>query len=409
MTKNSGLMVSLADIQRAKRELRKHLSFSPLLLNSWLSENFGCEVYLKLENMQPIGSFKIRGATNKIYNLSEKEKQRGVVAASFGNHAQGVAWGSRQLGVDAMIVMPKNAPLTKVQNTKSLGAEIVLKGETFDEAYAFAREIEKQTGRIFVHAFEDEAVIAGQGTIGLEILKQLPDVDMVIGAIGGGGMMAGTAIAIKSLRPQTKMIGCQASGADSMIRSMRKGRAIVLARVETFADGVAMGRASEPMRKLLASRLDEMLEANDEEIAAAVLTLMEKAKVVSEGAGALSLAVLDRIQKEIRHKKVVLIISGGNIDVNLLSRIIDRGLIRAGRRLRVNVWISDRTGSLARLTELLAREEVNIIQAIHDRSEPSTQIDQTEVALTLETRGLEHSKSVIRAIQGQVLKLELAH
>jgi threonine dehydratase len=403
------LSVTLAEIQTAKNELSKYFPPSPMQLNSWLSESLDCQVYLKLETMQPVGSFKIRGATNKIASLTPAERRRGVIAASAGNHAQGVAWGSKRLGAKALIVMPRGASLMKIANTRTLGAEVLLEGDTYDEAYAAALRIAKKTGRIFVHAFEDEHVIAGQGTTGLEILEQVPDVDAVIGSIGGGGLMAGVSIAIKELRPQVKVIGCQAKGAPAMVRAIRTGKVADPLPIDTFADGIAVQRASEHMRKLLSPRLDSVHEADDESIARAVLTLMEKAKVVSEGSGAIPLAVLEKIHAKFKRKKVVLIVSGGNIDVNLLSRIIDRGLIQAGRRIRVNVWLSDRPGSLASLTALIAKEGANVIQAIHDRSEPSTTIDLTEVALTLETRGPEHSKAVIKALSQNVLRLEFVH
>ncbi|MBC7690834.1 MAG: threonine ammonia-lyase [Methylotenera sp.] len=401
--------VSLSDIQAAKNELSKYIPSSPLLLNSWLSEQYGCELYLKMENMQPIGSFKIRGATYKISQLSPADRKKGVIAASAGNHAQGVAWGSRKLGIKSLIVMPKTAPLIKVENTRMLGAEVVLEGDNYDEAYAAAQIIAKKTGRVFVHAFDDAQVIAGQGTLGLELLEQLPGVDIVIGSIGGGGLMAGVATALKELRPKTVLIGAQSSGAPSMLESFKKGSVVKLDRVDTFADGIAVKEARENLYRILAPRLSKILVADDESIAAAILTLLEKAKVVSEGAGAVSLACLDQIKKEIRGKKVVVIVGGGNIDVNVLSRVIDRGLIRKGRRLRVNVLISDRPGSLARLTELIARQGANILQAIHDRNEPSITIDKTEVALTLETRGPEHSEEVIAALKSQVLKVTIVH
>lgn len=401
--------ISFDEIVAAHAELSRYLPPSPLLRNSWLSEIFGCELYLKLETMQPIGSFKIRGATYKIARLSEGERKRGVIAASAGNHAQGVAWGSRLLGVDALIVMPKTAPLMKVHNTKTLGAKVQLEGDSYDEAYAAAREIAEKTGRIYVHAYQDRDVIAGQGTIGIELSQQLPDADVIVGSIGGGGMMAGIALAAERLMPQTRLFGAQAEGAPSMLRSVEAGQAIKLDRVDTFADGIAVAQASESMRELLQPRLTRILQADDEHIAASILMLMEKAKVVTEGAAAVSLAVLEQIPDEIRGKKVVVVLGGGNVDVNVLGRVIDRGLIRAGRRLRVNVWIADRPGSLARLTELIAKQGANIIQAIHDRSQPSTSIDQTEVELTIETKGPEHSTAVIETLRSQVIRLELAH
>jgi threonine dehydratase len=376
-------------------------------LNPWLSELFNCEVYLKLENMQPIGSFKIRGATYKISQLSPAQKKLGVIAASAGNHAQGVAWGSRQLGVSALIVMPVGAPLVKVQNTRALGAEVKLLGNCYDECYEKAREISRKTHRVFVHAYEDEAVIAGQGTIGLEILEQLPDVDCVVGAVGGGGMMAGVSTVLKALRPQAKVIACQAAMANSMIQSIKKGRPVQLGSADTFADGIAVRSASEKMRRILMPQIDQWIEVDEDSIAASVLMLLEKAKIVTEGSGAVPLSGLEQIRKKIRGKKVVLLISGGNIDVNVLSRIIDLGLIQTGRRVRINVLIPDRPGSLAMLTDLIAKRGANILQAIHDRNEPSTKMNQTEVALTLETRGPEHSASLIAALEDHVLRVEL--
>jgi threonine dehydratase len=401
--------IRLSDIQEAKRVLDRYLQPSPLIYNSWLSEAMGCQVYLKLENMQPIGSFKIRGATYKISRLSPAERKRGVIAASAGNHAQGVAWGSKQLGVNALIVMPTGAPIVKIQNTKALGAEVILKGNNYDEAFEAALEIAKKTKRVFIHAFEDEKIIAGQGTAGLEIIAQLPDVDYIFGSVGGGGMMVGVATVIRALSPQARLVGCQAQGCPSMIRSIKKGKAIQLESTDTFADGIAVRKASESIRKILSSSIDDWVEVDEEAIAASVLTLMEKAKTITEGSGAVPLAALEKIKQKVRGKKVVLIVSGGNIDVNVLSRIIDLGLIRAGRRVRVNVFISDRPGSLAALTDLIAKQGANVIQAIHDRSEPSTKIDQTDVALTLETRGPEHSERVIEALRKLVLRLELAH
>ncbi|MBS1963029.1 MAG: threonine ammonia-lyase [Bdellovibrionales bacterium] len=401
--------VTLASIREAADVLRAHLLPSPLLYNPWMSSAYGCEIYLKLENMQPIGSFKIRGATNKIAQLSPAERKRGVIAASAGNHAQGVAWGARKLGVKATIVMPKGAPIVKVQNTESLGAEVLLAGDTYDECSMLAQKLAKKTGKVLVHAFDDDEVIAGQGTAALEILEQLPDVDAVICSVGGGGLLAGVATVMKELRPKTKIFGAQASGAPAMAQSLKKGRPVTLDRVETFADGIAVGGTRKRTFDILRKRVDRVLLADDESIAAAILTLAEKAKVVSEGAGAVSVAVLDQVKKELKGKKVVIVVGGGNIDVNVLNRVIDRGLIRKGRRLRVNVLISDRPGSLARLTAKIAEAGANVIQAIHDRSEPSTTLDRTEVALTLETRGHEHSAEVIKALRKEVLDLHVVH
>jgi threonine dehydratase len=404
--KKNDFQIRLSDIQEAKKVLQKYLQPSPLLYNTWLSEALGCEIYLKLENMQPIGSFKIRGATYKVSKLNPKQKKAGVVAASAGNHAQGVAWGSKKVGCHATIVMPKSASLMKIQNTQALGAEVVLEGANYDEAFAFAKKLSEKTGQVLIHAFEDEEIIAGQGTLALEILEQLPDVDYVVGSVGGGGMMAGVSTVFKSLRPQTQIVACQAARAASMIQSIRKGKAVVLDSAQTFADGIAVMRASEKIRKILSGKVDHWVEIEEDEMATAVLTLLEKAKIITEGSCAAPLAALDHIKKKIQGKKVVLIVSGGNIDVNLLSRVIDRGLIRTGRRIRLNVLISDRPGALAQLTEIIAKQGANILQSIHDRNEPSTQIGETEVALTLETRGPEHSAQILKSLKEQGLKLE---
>jgi threonine dehydratase len=401
--------IELSDIQKARDELKNYIEPTPLVYSQWLSELFDCKIYLKLENMQPIGSFKIRGATYKISSLSKEEKKRGVIAASAGNHAQGVAWGSRQLNVNSLIVMPVNAPLVKIQNTKALGADILLEGDYYDEACVIAQKMSEKTGRVFVHAFEDKHVIAGQGTIGLELIEQIPQADFVIGPIGGGGLMAGIATVYKSLMPKTILVGCQAVGASSMIDSIKMKKAVRSKSAATFADGVAIAQASEKMRKLLNHRIDEWVEVDEDSIAASVLALLEKAKTLTEGAGALPLAALKPLKGKIKNKKVVLILSGGNIDVNVLSRVIDLGLIRTGRRLRLNVLVYDRPGSLASLTGLIAKQGANVLQAIHDRNEPFTKLEETEVALTLETRGPEHSASIIEALKSHVLRLELAH
>lgn len=399
--------VSLADVQAASKVLRKLLEPSPLIANPWLSAAYDCEIFLKLENMQPIGSFKIRGATNKIASLTPAERKKGVIAASAGNHAQGVAWGAKKLGVKATIVMPRGAPLMKIHNTESMGAEVILDGETYDECFAIAEKLAKKTGKILVHAFDDREVIAGQGTVALELLEQLPDVDAVVCSVGGGGLLSGIATVMKEMSPKTKLYAAQASGSAAMAQSLKKGHPVTLDKVDTFADGIAVGATRKTTFDILKNSVDKMLTTDDESIAAAILTLIEKAKVVSEGAAAVSIAVLDQIRKEIRGKKVAIIVCGGNIDVNVLNRVIDRGLIRKGRRVRVNVLISDRPGSLAKLTSLIAKLGANVIQAIHDRSEPSTTIDRTEVALTLETRGPEHSEEVIRAIREEVLDLRM--
>jgi threonine dehydratase len=398
--------VALSDIQEAKKQLQRFLRPTPLVHNPWLSQAFGCDVFLKLESMQPIGSFKIRGATYKISQLTPRQRKQGVIAASAGNHAQGVAYGAQIAGSHALIVMPETASLLKIQNTQALGAEVILQGQTYDEAYLAARALSRKTGRLFVHAFEDPLVIAGQGTVGLEILDQLPEVDGVIASVGGGGLLAGVSIALKALKPEVEMVGCQAAAAPSMIESIRARKAVQLESAQTFADGIAVLKASDFMRKILSRSVDHWVEVEEDELAVALLLLVEKAKLIAEGSCAAPLAALSQLRKRFQGKKIVLIVSGGNIDVNLLARVMDRGLVRTGRRLRINAWMLDRPGSLVKVTEVLSRLGCNVLQIIHDRDRPSLPFGQAQVELTLETKGLEHCAQLLEALQKVVVRLE---
>lgn len=391
--------VSLTDIENAYGTLQKILEPTPLLKSYPLSAMYGCDVFLKLETFQPIGSFKIRGAAYKILNLTAEEKKKGVIAASAGNHAQGVAWGCKQSGVNACIVMPKTAPLTKVMNTIQLGAKVIQEGDNYDEAFAHALEIEKKENRVFIHPYEDQKIISGQGTIGLEILEQLPEVDAIFGSIGGGGMMAGIGIVMKAKAPHVKVIGCQAQGAQPMAQSFLHGKPMALENIKTFADGIAVKKATPKMFEILRPLLHKVETADDDAIFYALLKLIEKAKIISEGAGALPLAVLSQTHEHYRGKKVVLMVSGGNIDVNILGRIIDKGLIHSGRRLRVEVLIPDRPGSLSYLASVVGNEGANILESQHDRNQSTIKIDQTSVTLTLETRGQEHSDQIIQTLK----------
>jgi threonine dehydratase len=396
---SSKFNVEYGDVELARVKLSEFLQPTPLIYNKWLSQKFGCHLYLKLENMQPIGSFKLRGATYKISTMTPAQRRKGVICASAGNHAQGVAWGAQHFKTKALIIMPINAPLVKIENTKKLGAEVRLHGDSYDEAFAYAKRLAKKEGKTFVHAYEDPDVIAGQGTIGLEILDQLPDVDFILGSVGGGGMVAGIGIAVKKVNPKIKVIGCQAKGAPSFFEAFKKGKSVQLKSVSTFADGIKVKRTSPAMYGVLKKVVDQVLVAREEEIAAGVLGLVEKAKILSEGAGALPYAVLGQIKKAVRGKKVVLVVSGGNIDVNVLARILDRGLVEMGRRLRINVMVSDLPGSLAAITKEIANEGANVLQAVHDRDRPSGNISNTEIELTLETRGQEHSEAIIRKLR----------
>jgi threonine dehydratase len=391
--------LTLASIEAAARVLEPILPATPLVRNEWFSKEYDCDVYLKLETAQPIGSFKIRGATYKISTLDADSLKRGVIAASAGNHAQGVAWGARYFKTNALIVMPETAPLTKIQSTRALGAEVHLEGENYDESYQAAQAIVKKTGRVYLHAFNDPAIMAGQGTVALEILAQCPDVDFVVASIGGGGMMAGLGTVMRAKAPKAKVIGCQADQAPSMAQSLEKHQLTQGQFLGSFADGISVKAANPEVFQILDPLVDYVYTSSEEEIAMNVLQMMEKAKLVVEGSGALVLGALDRYREMIRGKKVVLVVSGGNIDVNLLSRIIDRGLIRMGRKIHLKVQISDRPGSLSKLTALIGSLKANILQATHDRSDVTIKLDETEVGLILETRGPEHSAEVIAALE----------
>jgi threonine dehydratase len=343
--------------------------------------------------------------------MTAAEKKKGVIAASAGNHAQGVAWAARNFKLKATIVMPISAPMTKVENTKALGAEVILHGESFEKAYEFAQNLAVKRGSLFVHPYQDEKVILGQASLGLEIMKDLPNFDFIIGSIGGGGLVAGVAQALKLNKHKAKILGAQASGARSMIESLKKGKIVDTDKADTFADGIRVKHASKEMFNILKDCVDEYYHADDEMIAAAILELMEKARIITEGAGALPLCVLDQIYqqnpKKIQGKKIVLIICGGNIDVNLLGHIIGRGLTVSGRHLRLNLYVNDRPGTLSLLTKIIADHGGNILQVIHDRDNPKAKINQTTIELTLETKGIKHSQELIKALEKHFSHMEV--
>ncbi len=398
--------ITLERILHAEKTLKAILPSTPLIKNEWFSKAYECEVFLKLEIEQPVGSFKIRGATYRISQLNEEQKARGIIAASAGNHAQGVAWGARHYGTNALIVMPVTAPLMKVENTESLGAKVHLEGNNYDECYLAAQRLSQETGRVYVHAFKDLDVMAGQATVAMEVLSQCPEVDFVVGSIGGGGMMSGVGTVFKNLKPSVKIIGCQAQQASSMVLSLHSQKLVQPPFKGSFADGISVKNADAEVFELLSRVVDESFCSDESEIAMNVLRLIEKAKIVAEGSGAITLGALDRYASVMKGKKVVLVISGGNIDVNLLSRIIDQGLIRSGRRLKLRVMITDRPGSLSKLTSLVGSLGANILQVVHERAEMDTPLDQTSVELMLETRGPDHSRSVVEALESQGNQVE---
>jgi threonine dehydratase len=371
---------------------------TPCARSESLSQRVGCELYLKLENLQMTGSFKERGALNKLATLPLAQRARGVITASAGNHAQGLAFVAKRFGVRATIVMPLGTPLIKRSATLSHGAHVILHGETYDDAAALARELASEQQLTLVPAFDDDAVIAGQGTVGLELLEQVPDLDAVIVPIGGGGLAGGTSVALKSLRPEVAIYGIQTSSVPSMQVAMAQRAPVLVAPARTLADGIAVRSASARTLEIGQRYLDRLELVDEEEIAEAILLLLEQEKTVAEGAGAVALAAALHSGLPIAGKRVVVIVSGGNIDVNLLSRIIDRGLVRSGRCMRLWVLIPDVPGSLATLLATAARLQANVLQVQHDRLAARTEPGSTAVELTLETRGFEHMTEIRSAI-----------
>ena len=349
----------------------------------------GCDLYLKTENLQLTGSFKLRGAYYKISQLSDEEKAKGVIACSAGNHAQGVALGATHNGIKALICLPAGAPISKVEATKGYGAEVCLVPGVYDDAYAKAIELQKEHGYTFVHPFDDELVIAGQGTIGLEILEQLPDVEAVVVPIGGGGLISGVAFAIKTLRPDVKVYGVQAAGAPSMERSIHEGVPVHLDSVSTIADGIAVKQPGENTYELCKQYVDEIVTVNDDETAAAILALMERQKVVAEGAGAVAVAAVMFHKLPVDGKKVVCLVSGGNIDVTSLNRVIARGLVKAGRDCNLVIQAADKPGQLAEICAVIGKHGGNILSVKHDRVE-SENVNGCRLLIELETRNHEH-------------------
>lgn len=358
-----------------------------------------CEVYLKPENLQHTGSFKLRGAYYKISQLSEEEKAKGVIACSAGNHAQGVALGAAHAGIKALICLPAGAPISKIEATKALGAEVCLVPGVYDDAYAKAIELQQEHGYTFVHPFDDPLVIAGQGTIGLEIIREMPDVDAVVVPIGGGGLISGVAFALKTLKPDVKVYGVQADGAPSMVNSIHKDERIRLDNVSTIADGIAVKEPGINTYEMVQKYVDEVVTVSDDEIAAAILYLIEKQKLVSEGAGAVPMAAVLFDKVPVKGKKVVCLVSGGNIDVTSLNRVITRGLVKTGRDCTVTLITSDKPGQLAEVCEIIGNTGANIISVNHERNSQNTQINGCRIHIELETRNHEHIRQIKKALR----------
>ncbi|MFP9192944.1 threonine ammonia-lyase [Natronosalvus vescus] len=401
-------MLELSDVLEARERVRETSRHTPLTYSHTYSAMTGAEVSLKLENFQRTGAFKIRGATNRIQTLSEAEQAAGVVTASAGNHAQGVALAATRAGVDSKIVMPEHAPIAKVKATRSYGAEVVLSGANYDAAAKRAHEIEHEEGRTYVHAFDDEYVMAGQGTIGLEILEDCPDVDTVIVPIGGGGLIAGIATAIKARKPDTRIVGVQSAGASSVADSLEKGSVVTIDSVDTIADGIATRRVGERTFPIIQEYVDEVVTVTDEQIAMAVVHLLERSKTVVEGAGAVPLAALlfDRFDYE-EGEVIVPALCGGNIDLNMLTTVVVRGLVETGRYLKLKTVLKDRPGTLEELLAIISGHQANIYAIQHDRTSRDIGMSDTEVEIDLETRGHDHVEELIEALESNGYAVEV--
>ncbi|MFX0136266.1 MAG: threonine ammonia-lyase [Candidatus Hodarchaeota archaeon] len=391
--------INLTSVINAQRTLKGIIKRTPLNHSATFSKMIGCEVYCKYENLQKAGSFKIRGAYNKIANLKEHNRKKGVIAVSTGNHAQGVALAATLHQIPATIVMPKGAPIPKIQATKDYGGEIVIHGEGFEEAYNKAKELERSRDLTLIHAFDDPFVVAGQGTIGLEILEDLPEVDVILCPIGGGGLISGIATVIKAKNPNTRIIGVQTKKMDSTYRSFKAGSLISTERGYTIADGIAIKSPSAFTFSMIKALVDDIVVVDEEEIARAILLLLERCKAAVEGAGAVSLAAL--LHRNVVHHgdKVVLILSGGNIDITMVSKIITQGLIKAGRYAEAHVLIEDKSDLLVNLLGIIAELEVNIIKIDFDRNSPRIPYNFVVVKLALETKSFEHSISCLNEIK----------
>ncbi|MBM3794695.1 MAG: threonine ammonia-lyase [Acidobacteria bacterium] len=391
-------MLSVRDVESAAERLRDAIYLSPCVKSLSLSEITGNQVFLKLENLQMTGSFKERGALNRLLTLSQEEAARGVATASAGNHAQGLAYHATRLGISAEIVMPLYTPLVKVTRTQGYGGQVVLHGVNYDEAYQEARRRADAAGRAFVHAFDDEAVIAGQGTIGLEILHQQPRIDAVIAPIGGGGLLGGIACAIKETNPRIRVIGVQTARLPSMLEALQAGEPVTLNAATTIADGIAVRCAGALTRPLIQKYVDEIVTVEEEEIASAILFLLEHEKTLAEGAGAAALAALVHRKTAHQRLRIAVLVCGGNIDVTLLSRIIERGLVKDGRLVRLRVHLPDHPGALMKLCHVIADQRANIVETNHDRAYYGVSLGDTVIDITLETRGTDHVETLQRAL-----------
>lgn len=393
-------MISLNKIIQAKRNIDGFVAKTPFGFAPKLSKIAGADIYLKKENLQITGAYKVRGAFNKIANLDENAKKCGVVAASAGNHAQGVAISAKHFGVKAIIIMPEAAPLSKVSGTKALGAEVILKGNNFDEAYAYALEYAKDNNMSFIHPFDDELVQAGQGTIALEMLDEVSNLDYMVVPVGGGGLISGVASCAKQINPDIKIIGVSAKGAPAMFESFKDKCQHNSKSVRTIADGIAVRDASQITLSHILECVDEMVQVDDEEIANAILYLLEQQKIMVEGAGAVSVAAILEGKFEFKKgAKIGAILSGGNIDVQTLSVIIEKGLLKSHRKMIINVTLIDKPGTLMALGDVLRGTGANIVKIDYDRFSTKLSYGDAKITITLETKGKEHQDTIEKALK----------
>ncbi len=399
-------MVTLKDVQAARERIRDALYLSPCARTETLSRVTRTEAFLKLDNLQMTGAYKERGALNKLLTLGAPERARGLIAASAGNHAQAVAYHAGRLGVLATIVMPETTPIMKVANTRGHGARVVLFGSNFDEAYSEARRMEREEGLTFIHPFDDEVVIAGQGTLGLEVVEQVPGLDAVLVPVGGGGLVSGVAVAVKALCPGVKIIGVEAEVLPCMQAAVEAGELVTLDAASTLADGIAVKRAGEITFEHVQALVDDIVTVSEEEIASSILYLLEKEKTVVEGAGAVGVAALMHHKLPgLEGKRVCSVISGGNIDVNVVARVIERGLVKDGRLVRINIRLLDKPGQLTVVSGIISGLRANVIEVHHSRAF-SERFGDTTLLLTLETRGPEHVEEILGGLREQGYQVE---
>jgi len=400
-------MLTLNDVFEARKRMEQTIHKTPLDYSSTFTKISGNEVFMKLENLQKTGSFKVRGSYNKIMSLSQEERKRGVIAASAGNHAQGVAYSSSMIGIPCTIVMPKNAPLSKIEATQGYGAEVVLHGDIFDESLQYALELQRVRGATFVHPFDDVAVMAGQGTIALEILEQLPDVEAVLCPVGGGGLLAGVAFALKEHNPSIKVYGVESSACAGMTAAFQNKKPVVIQASDTIADGIAVKKPGELTYDVIQKYVDDIICVDETQIYRTMLYLLERSKLLVEGSAAVALAAVLYDKVPFKGKKVVPILSGGNVDVKLISRIIERGLLESGRIVSFRTVIFDKPGQLNQLLRIIAKLEANVLSIHHQRLGEKVALGQAEIHFTLETKNHIHIQNIHQELQKEGYDVEL--